>query len=77
MDTEERYVSVREAAEICGVHPTTVRKWFRDGKLPGAWQRGRVVRIPLAALAQGDAPQPVAPAAPTHRFRAVAGELEG
>ena len=29
-------MTINEAAEVCGVHPETVRRWVREGKLRGA-----------------------------------------
>jgi excisionase family DNA binding protein len=45
-------ISTRQAAELLGVHPVTVRKWVRQGllgaiRLPGP--RGQI-RIPIEEL---------------------------
>lgn len=32
-DTSERLIRIGEAAEMLGVHPETLRRWDRDGKL--------------------------------------------
>lgn len=36
MATEERpYVTVEEVAAMVGVHPKTVRRWLREGRMHG------------------------------------------
>lgn len=42
-------VSTLEAAEILGVHYTTVSRMVRDGRLP-AWQIGRNYKIDRAVV---------------------------
>lgn len=32
--------SVTQAADICGCHPDTIRRWAKAGKIPGAHQDG-------------------------------------
>lgn len=32
-DTSEKLIRIGEAAEMLGVHPETLRRWDRDGKL--------------------------------------------
>jgi len=54
-------VSLAEAARRCGVTPTTVRRWVRDGKLPGAVEVvGTGYSIPVAELAAYAKPLAVA-----------------
>lgn len=45
----EGYISVREAAEVARVHPSTVRTWQREGHLP-VHRAGRRVRVLLSEL---------------------------
>jgi len=41
-----KYVSVKEAAEICDKHPETIRRWIRSGKLPAEkWEREYAIRF--------------------------------
>ena len=40
-----REVTVEEWAEAKRLHPETVRKWARWGRIPGARKMGRVWRI--------------------------------
>lgn len=35
-----------KAAEVLGVSETTIRRYFAEGRFPGAWQVGNQVRIP-------------------------------
>ena len=45
-----RYLSTRQAAELLGVHPTTVRNWIRAGKLEAIRLPGGQLRIDVQAL---------------------------
>lgn len=45
----EKLYTPEEAAEILQVHPYTIRKWLRAGKIQGK-KFGRVWRIPESAL---------------------------
>ena len=36
---DPRYVSVNEAARVLGVHRDTIRKWVKNGTLPGKIKR--------------------------------------
>ena len=51
IDEELTYFDVEDTASLLGVHPETVRRWCRAGKLPHfrAGERGRL-RIPVSAL---------------------------
>lgn len=48
------WLSAKEAAALLGLHPNTVRGWFRQGAIPGAVRVGDrrfgMVRIPSSAL---------------------------
>jgi excisionase family DNA binding protein len=56
----DRYLTIKEAAELLQVHHQTVRNWLRQGRLPGV-QIGRLWRISAAAVDElirsGQAPQ--------------------
>ena len=41
---KERYLSVKEVAQILGFHPETIKRWARDGKIEVA-QAGHYGRI--------------------------------
>ncbi len=47
----EGTASVREVAELLGVHPQTVRRLIHEGKLEGV-RAGSGLFVPLAALAE-------------------------
>ncbi len=42
-------LTVEKAAEVLGVHPESVRRWVRDGRLPAGRWGGRL-RITLEAI---------------------------
>jgi len=44
------FYTPEEVAEYYGVHPDTIRKMCREGKIPGARQFGRRWRIPASFL---------------------------
>jgi excisionase family DNA binding protein len=46
-------VTIKQAAAISGVSPSTIERRLRDGSLPKVPGLGRSVRIPLAALRGG------------------------
>lgn len=46
----ERYVSVRRAAETLGLSEQTIRRMLVSGRLAGTIRVGRAVRIPVSAL---------------------------
>ncbi len=46
---DTQFGTAGDAARICGVTPTTVRKWAADGKI-GAEKRGKAWRIDLAEI---------------------------
>ena len=39
----DKYVSIRECAEILGINYSTARRWLADGRLPGDTFGGKVV----------------------------------
>ena len=47
---DTRFGTARDAAEICGVTPTTVCKWVALGKIVGAEKLGRSWRFDLAEI---------------------------
>ncbi len=47
---DTRFGTARDAAEICGVTPTTVCNWAAQGKIVGAEKRGRSWRFDLAEI---------------------------
>lgn len=49
MNAELRTMSVNEAAKELGVHPWTLYRWAREGRIP-AVKLGRSVRFRVAAL---------------------------
>jgi excisionase family DNA binding protein len=48
-DSAAGYLSISEAAEIAGMHHSTLREWIKDGSLK-AFRAGRVYRIRRADL---------------------------
>jgi excisionase family DNA binding protein len=54
MQTTRRLLTVNEAAERLAVHPITIRRWMRDGRLPALQLggRGAPVRVDPKALEQ-------------------------
>mgnify|MGYP002382036880 CR=1 FL=1 len=52
MSETGEWVSLREAAEILGVHPATVRNWADEGKLPSRRTPGKHRRFRKADLQQ-------------------------
>lgn len=44
-----RYLSAREAAEVTGVHPQTIRGWLQTNRLP-CYRIGRLTRVRLDEL---------------------------
>lgn len=60
MADTERLLSVREVAERLSVHPETVRRYLRDGTLPGRHlkQGWRVKESDVAAFIESDHYQP-------------------
>jgi excisionase family DNA binding protein len=49
-ELERQYYSVEEAATILGVHPETIRRMCRKGRLKGARQIGDTWRIPKTSV---------------------------
>jgi excisionase family DNA binding protein len=43
------YVSLREGAEVYGVHAKTLRRWIAEGKVPG-YRIGGQIRVKLSDL---------------------------
>lgn len=50
MTQEPQYYTVEEVARILGVDEETVRRWCRQGKIPGVKRFGREYRIPKASI---------------------------
>lgn len=50
MQESPQYYSVEQAARILGVNEETVRRWCRDGKIPGVKRYGREYRIPRSYI---------------------------
>lgn len=46
---EERYLTTQEAARILRVHENSIRKWLKEGRLPGV-RLGNRWRISLPAI---------------------------
>lgn len=46
---EPAYYSIREAAWILGVPPSTISRAIRTGALPAVWRRSRLV-VPASAV---------------------------
>ena len=44
------FLSVDEAGELLHRHPATIRRWVRNGQLPGVRIGGRSLYIPMAGL---------------------------
>ena len=44
MDSNDRYLTVRETAELFKVHPKTIFRWLESGQLGGG-KMGRTWRI--------------------------------
>lgn len=40
-----RLITTRRAAEMCGVHPNTIREYIREGRLPAYRVGERLIRI--------------------------------
>lgn len=56
---DERLIGIAEASRMLGVHPNTLRRWEKEGRvlpgrLPGGQRRYRVADI--EALTAGDPP---------------------
>lgn len=45
-------ISMRQAAEILGVHPRTIRRWIRRRIIPAYRIGPQLVRIPRSAIAK-------------------------
>jgi excisionase family DNA binding protein len=56
---EDRYLSIAEAAGLASVHPDTIRRWIRDGKLKDhrAGSASRVSRRDLERLLAAPRPR--------------------
>lgn len=48
--TKRRLVTINAAAEYCGVHPKTVRRWISTGRLTGYRAGPRLIRVDVAEL---------------------------
>ncbi len=45
-----KFGTALDAARICGVTPSTVRKWVAQGKIVGVEKRGKAWRFDLAEI---------------------------
>lgn len=54
-------MTVAEAARQAGVSERTMRRWIRDGRVPGCYKRGGRVRIPAQGLRETAAPYDTSP----------------
>ncbi|EJF82933.1 helix-turn-helix transcriptional regulator [Bartonella rattimassiliensis] len=43
-DDGDRYVTIRECAQLFSVSTTTIRNWVLQGKFPQSYKLGRAVR---------------------------------
>lgn len=43
-------ITIKQAAELMGVHPNTIRNWIADGKLEVKRIGSRIIRIDVAEL---------------------------
>lgn len=50
MSSKEQDLSMRQLAEITGMHIETIRSLARDNKIPGVYKLGGVWRISQEAL---------------------------
>ena len=57
MSQEPQYYTVEEVARILGVDDETVRRWCRQGKIPGVKRFGREYRIPKSSIDPQNPPQ--------------------
>jgi chromosome partitioning protein len=71
MTIEQAYLSTEEAAVILNVHPNTILRWIKEGKLPSS-KIGKHYRIPREALENQ-----VKKAGPGTRIIAVANQKGG
>lgn len=55
------FYSPREAAQLAGVHPSTIMSYIRSGRLYGVRLSERVYRIPVRSLRKLLAPETVRP----------------
>jgi chromosome partitioning protein len=69
--TDSGYLSTEEAAQLINVHPNTIVRWIKSGKLPSS-KIGREYRIPREAIENR-----VRRAAPGTRIIAVANQKGG
>ena len=65
------YLSTEEAAQLINVHPNTIVRWIKSGKLPSS-KIGREYRIPREAIDNR-----VRRAAPGTRIIAIANQKGG
>jgi excisionase family DNA binding protein len=45
------FVTIQHAAEVCRVHPETIRRWVRAGRLTGYRTGPRLIRVNLDDVA--------------------------
>jgi excisionase family DNA binding protein len=71
LSDDDRLLSATEAGARLGLHPETVVRFAREGRIPGAIKIGREWRMPphASVLAAGTASPPRVPTAPAARRR--------
>ena len=67
--TETMYLTVDEAAAELRLHPATIRRYIKDGRLRHT-RIGKSIRIPRVALEAGLA-EPAAPEGDAGRFAGI------
>lgn len=81
--SEDRWLSIAEAAAVIGVHPRTLRRYIKDGKLRVSRVSSQVVRISRndiddflrANVAANEAPVEVHPSPGTPAANAIKREV--
>ena len=57
--TNDRYITVKEAAVLAGREPQTIRRWFYEGRLTRYRVGPRAIRVRLSELEALITPVPV------------------
>lgn len=50
LSEEEGWISVRQAADYCGVTPVTIRRWIAAGRLPATRVGPKILKVRLTDL---------------------------